>query len=141
VSLATIIEAFQHVVDNRVLLLEVRGLLAQNVHKEQHLMSQITDWAASEGANLQTISTTLDGVVTGIAALNKLITDFQNSPGTLSPSDQAALDAIQSQSAALVTQAGAISVSAPVPTPDGTPVNPTPVNPGTEGSRMSNPRY
>lgn len=80
-------------------------------------MSQITDWAATEQASLTTISTTLDGIVTGIAALDVLIANFQNSPGTLSAADQAALDAIQASSTALVTKAGAIVVNAPVPAP------------------------
>ena len=79
------------------------------------LMSQVTDWAAQEQADLTAISATLDGIVTGVAALDTLITNFQNSPGTLSPSDQAALDAIQSASKAVVAKAAAISTVAPVP--------------------------
>ena len=79
-------------------------------------MSAITDWAAQEQADLTAISTTLDGVVAGIANLDTLITNFQNSPGTLSASDQAALDGIKAASAALVTKAGAISVTPPAPT-------------------------
>lgn len=78
-------------------------------------MSKVTDWAAQEQADLTAISSTLDTVVTGIAALDKLITDFQNSPGTLSAADQAALDAIKAASGALVTKASAISVTPPVP--------------------------
>ena len=76
-------------------------------------MSQITDWAAKEQANLDAVSATLDSIVTGIAALDKLITDFQNSPGTLSAADQAALDAIVASSGALVTKSAAISVTPP----------------------------
>ena len=81
----------------------------------QKLMSQITDWAAQEEADLSAISTTLDNVVSGIAALDALITAFQNSPGTLTPQDQAALDAIQASAHALVTKASAISTAPPVP--------------------------
>ena len=85
---------------------------------EKRIMSQITDWAAQEQADLTAISTTLDGIVAGIAALDALITQFQSSPGTLSASDQAALDGIKAASAALVTKAGAISVAPPAaPTP------------------------
>lgn len=89
--------------------------------KLHHLMSQVTDWAAKEQADLTAISITLDGVVTGIAALDTLITNFQNSTGTLSAEDQAALDAIVSASDALVTKAGAISVAPPAPPPTPTP--------------------
>ena len=81
-------------------------------------MSQITDWAAKEQADLDTISVTLDGVVAGIAALDALITVFQNSPGTLSAADQAALDGIQAASKALVTKSAGISVNPPAPPPN-----------------------
>lgn len=80
-------------------------------------MSKITDWAAQEQADLAAISTTLDTIVAGVAALDKLITDFQNSPGTLSPADQAALDAIQASSADLKAKAAAIVVTPPAPPP------------------------
>jgi len=76
-------------------------------------MSQITDWAAKEQADLDAISGTLDGIVTGIAALDDLITKLQNSPGALSAADQAALDAIQASSTALRGKASAISVNPP----------------------------
>jgi predicted metal-dependent enzyme (double-stranded beta helix superfamily) len=103
--------------DNQTALGQLRDLLANNIEREKHLMSQITDWAAQEQADLTAISNTLDTVVSGIAALDALITQFQNSPGTLSPSDQAALDGIQAASKALVTKSSAISVTPPVPTP------------------------
>lgn len=77
-------------------------------------MSAITDWATQEQASLDAISATLDGIVTGISALDALITQLQNSPGTLSKADQAALDAIQASSKALLAKAGAISVTPPV---------------------------
>jgi hypothetical protein len=80
---------------------------------ETTIMSQITDWAAKEQANLDTISKTLDGIVTGVANLDTMIQNFQNSPGTLSPTDQAALDAIANASSTLVTKAEAISVAPP----------------------------
>ncbi len=43
-------------------------------------MSQITDWAAKEQADLADISATLDGVETGVTALDVLIQNFQNFP-------------------------------------------------------------
>jgi hypothetical protein len=71
-------------------------------------MSAISDWAAKE-------ATALASIQAGIANLDTLIQNFQNSPGTLSPSDQAALDAIAATSASLATAANA------VPTPPVTP--------------------
>lgn len=89
--------------------------LHQMCRDKENIMSKITDWAADEQVNLTAIQTALTNVVTGIAALDALITTFQNSPGTLAPDDQAALTAIQTASAALVAQSQAISVAPPVP--------------------------
>jgi hypothetical protein len=92
-----------------------QAVTKQDLQKmEERIMSQITDWAATEQASLDAISSTLDGIVTGIAALDALITQLQNSPGTLSAADQAALDAIQASSQALVAKSGAIAVTPPV---------------------------
>ena len=81
----------------------------------------IQTFAAAEAAVLTSLTTALNNIATGIAALDALITQLQNSPGTISASDQALLDSISAQSAALVTQANAISTAAP-----GTPVPVTP---------------
>ena len=78
-------------------------------------MSQVTDYADREQADLTTIKNTLTGIASGVAALDTLITNFQNSPGTLTPADQAALDAIQVASQALVAQSAAIVVTPPGP--------------------------
>jgi len=83
-------------------------------------MSQITDWAAKEQADLTAISTTLDQIVQGVTALDVMITNFQNSPGTLAPLDQQALDGCQALSKALVAKVAAISVTPPAP-PAATP--------------------
>jgi hypothetical protein len=80
---------------------------------QQQQQSVITDWADAEGVKLSGISTTLDGIAAGVLALDKMITDFQNSPGTLSAADQAALDAIQSASNDLAAKASAISTKPP----------------------------
>jgi hypothetical protein len=55
--------------------------------------------------------------------LDALIAGFQNSPGTLSAADQAALDQIQAASKALVAKSAAISVAPPVPV---APIPPAP---------------
>ena len=96
---------------------EIKMMLHRIEERLKHMSSQIQDWAAQEQADLTAISNTLDTIVTGVAALDKLITDFQNSPGTLSAADQAALDAIKAASGALVSKAQAISVTPPTPPP------------------------
>ncbi len=57
-------------------------------------MSAITDFADKVQANFDKLTASID-------RLHKLITDFNNSPGTLSAADQAALDKIQAESQAL----------------------------------------
>lgn len=89
------------------------GKLEQLSRNLKNNMSQITDWADAEQVDLSTVSATLNGLVTGIAALDKQITDFQNSPGTLNATDQAALDGIQASVKGLVTQSAAINVTSP----------------------------
>ena len=76
-------------------------------------MSQITDWAATEEADLTAISNTLNGIVTGVTALDTLIQSLQAAGGQLSASDLATLAQVKTQSAALVTQAAAISTAVP----------------------------
>ena len=80
---------------------------------KENIMSQITDWASGEQADLAAISGTLDGIVAGIIALDTLITNLQNSQGTLSPSDQTALNAIQAASTALKAKSAGIVVTPP----------------------------
>ena len=64
---------------------------------------------------LAAITTSLTSVASGIASLDAQIQAFQNSPGTLNPTDQASLDAIASASAALATSANAAVAAAPAP--------------------------
>ena len=96
-------------------LREIKNLLSLSIIQGRNVMSQITDWAAQEQVALTTISATLDSIVAGVANLDTLINNFQNSPGTLSPADQAALDACQKASNDLVAKAAAISVTPPAP--------------------------
>ena len=114
-ELQIIIDAFRRIVGRNAALAEIKNIISDNIKKEQQAMSQITDWAAQEQADLTAISTALDTVVAGVAALDQLITNFQNSPGTLSAADQTALDGIQAASKALVAKSQAISVAPPVP--------------------------
>ena len=77
-------------------------------------MSQVSDFATAVQSAFDKVNSDLDTITTGIANLDALITAFQNSPGTLSAADQAALDGIQAASQALVTKADAVSVVPPV---------------------------
>lgn len=86
---------------------------------EQRIMSQLSEVEA----DLAEIKSAAEGISNGVKALDKQIADFQNSPGTLSPSDQATLDRIQASSKALVQLTKAIQLDAETP---GSPSEPTP---------------
>ena len=99
-------------------------------------MSAITDWAATEDADLTGIKTELDAAVTtglavaaGVTNLLAIIVTLQNSPGTISPADQAALDTLEAKAKALNAQAGTLQtqLAAISTTPPGT--TPTPPAP------------
>ncbi len=95
--------------ENRALL---RNLV--KLSKELHItMSQISDWAVAEQADLTAIAGSLAAIVSGVTILDTLIANFQNSPGALSAADQASLDGIQGAVRGLVTQAAAINVTPP----------------------------
>ena len=54
---------------------------------------------------LAQVKSSLDTIQTGVTSLDAKIQALQNSPGTLGPADQTALDAIATESAALAKQA------------------------------------
>ncbi len=70
--------------------------------------------------NLDATTTNLATITAGVKALDDLIQSLQNSPGTLGPADQAALDAISASSASLAATSAAINTA-----PPGTVVPPT----------------
>lgn len=93
---------------------QLEALLNTVIQKENEIMSAITDFAAKEKVSLAGIASTLDSIAAGVAALDVLIQNFQNSTGTLSAADQTALDEISAASTALATKATAIVVTPPV---------------------------
>jgi len=87
----------------------------------------IQAFAAAETSVLNSLVTAINNIATGVAALDALITTLQNSPGDITPADQATLDAIQAQTTQIQAQLTAINT-----TPPGTPV---PVVPPPAGPR------
>ena len=89
--------------------------VGRNNQRIGELMSQISDFAAKQTAHNQKVSDDLDAISTEIQKLNDALTAIQNSPGTLSPADQASLDAAQVSAQALEDKAnGMAAVSPPV---------------------------
>jgi len=98
--------------------------IAGNLQENVKLMSQITDFAGKEDADLTSISAAFTGIVAGVTALDVLIQNFQNSPDVLTAADQAALDAISAKSTEVVAQGQAVSTKAPGSTPPAPPAPP-----------------
>ena len=84
---------------------------------EKTIMSQLTDWAATEEADLTAIQTALTSIVTAIAALNAQIATLQANAGTLSAADAASLAQIKTDSDTLLANAQAVLNPATPPTP------------------------
>lgn len=92
----------------------------QTTKQKEKVMAQPQDDFAALEANFTVIQEGITSANTGVQALDAQILAFQNSPGTLSPEDQARLDAIvaTSNSVATAMQALATAANAPVgPTP------------------------
>jgi predicted nucleic acid-binding Zn-ribbon protein len=80
------------------------------------IMSAISDYAAAQAAFNTEVSSDLDAIQTAITALNAQITTLQNSPGPISPADQATLNDLQTAGKALQDKADALAGKTP-PTP------------------------
>lgn len=86
-------------------------------------MSAISDYAASVKSSFDELSTAVDGVSADVAQLKATIDKLQNSPGTISPEDQATLDSLQAQAKTLADKVKALDDAT---APEETPTPPTP---------------
>lgn len=77
------------------------------------IMSVISDYAAKQEAFNTQIATDLSAVAAQITALNATITQLQNSVGTVTPEDQALIDKLQTDGAALQSQADTLAGTTP----------------------------
>lgn len=107
---------------------EKNAILTRLEGVETKIMSKLTEWADQQEADLTGISGTLDEISTDIKNLDKMISDFQNSPGTLTPEDQARLDKIEKTIKGLSVKAKEIRAdSSTPPNPENPPSDvPTP---------------
>lgn len=101
---------------------QAESISTEPPNKEKNLMpstvsESIQAFAAANKAEQDATLAALENVVTGVRALDDIIVNFQNSPGTLSDADQKMLDDIVTASKAVRAQSEAIST-----TPPGTPI-------------------
>lgn len=80
-------------------------------------MSAISEYAAAQAAFNARIETSVAGITADVTSLNDKITELQNSPGRITPEDQALLDGLQAQGAALAAKLEALDAIVTVPPP------------------------
>lgn len=97
------------------------GLLKAIKEMEVKVMSQISDYSDRVNAKLDSLATSVDGVVADVASLKKKIDDLQNSPGTITPEDQKLLDDIQSRVTSLADKVKTLDEATESPVEPPTP--------------------
>lgn len=93
-----------------IYLLDLNRAVTRN---GEMIMSRISDFAATTNAFMNTLGTAIENIAQDIAALKATIETLQNSPGAMTPEDQALLDQAQAQLEAMATRAQEIDAMTP----------------------------
>ncbi len=100
---------------------------------ENRLMSAISDFAAKQkafndrqAAAIDSLVTSTEGLTGDVKALNDKITELQNSPGAITPEDQALLDDLQTQGEATAAKVEGVATALSALDSQTPPVVPTP---------------
>lgn len=88
------------------------GLVALS-GKVDDLAKTVSEFAAKQNAVNARIEAAVEGVRGDVAELNKKIEQLQNSPGALSPGDQALLDEIEAKGDAIAVSLETLDASTP----------------------------
>lgn len=80
-------------------------------------MSAISQFAAKQNAFNDQIDTAVAGLAADVKSLNDQIATLQNSAGTVTPEDQASLDAIQARSQTIADKLTALDALTPPAVP------------------------
>ena len=78
---------------------------------------QIAAFVAAVSDYVTQINVSVDGIQGDVDGLKKALEDIQNSPGTLSPEDQASLDAALTAVGAIATKVQALDDATPPAAP------------------------
>lgn len=81
-------------------------------------MSSISDFAAKQNAFNDRQATAIDGLVGDVKSLNDKIEELQNSPGAITPEDQALLDALEVRADAMTAKIEALDAQTPPAVPN-----------------------
>lgn len=87
---------------------------------QEKIMTAISDFAAKQDAHNAKVSAALDDIKTEIGTLNTEISTLQNSPGTITPEDQATLDRLDASGTSLEAKVAALDTLTPPAPPSDT---------------------
>lgn len=83
---------------------------------EVRIMSIISDFAARQNAYNDKLDQAHSGLTDDIQAMKEIIEKFQNTPGAITPEDQALLDELETRAATAVAKAEALdNLTPPAP--------------------------
>jgi len=96
-----------------------RLLLPAFARATRYLMSQLSDYAGRVSTHLDKIDAAHSGLSEDVAFLKAEITRIQNSAGTVTPEDQAILNAMEARISAMSDRVAALDALTPPPVPAG----------------------
>lgn len=97
-------------------LFRIEALLTELFFIGLQIMSAISDFAAKQAAFNDRMDVAITGLSNDVAELNAEILKLQNTPGTITPEDQALLDSLQARGEAITAKLEALdNLKAPVP--------------------------
>lgn len=97
-----------------------QAILHRLAEMENNIMSKISEFATAQNAHNDRQDAAVTDLQGDIQALNDKITELQNSPGGITPEDQALLDALQARGESISTKLEALAALTP-PTPPASP--------------------
>jgi hypothetical protein len=95
-----------------------RTIISYLILMERRIMATLDEFITQQTAFNEQLNTALTGITGDIQNLNDQIAVLQGTPGTLTPAQQAAIDALAATGAALATKAAGLDdLTPPVATP------------------------
>lgn len=101
----------------KALLVGVDQKLGHVLCNQERIMSAISDYATKVKTDFATIRTELGVLATKLQTLDDKIDQLQNTPGPISPADQALLDEAQTLSSGLAADVTALAERTEPPAP------------------------